>query len=414
MDLTTKSGSPSVLIIDDSRAICEVLRAMLVDFGVTDVKYCLSSELALQKIMKDPSRFDALFIDLHMDGMDGLELMHKLNEIRYRGGIVVMSGLEKKILDFTLEVISNYNLRILGSAEKPLEKTLIAFMVKRIQNYYPVLGHSEKVLKRREVYAAIHENRVKAYFQPKISAVDNSLIGLECLARLKMDGVPGDGIVSPALFLPVAERFELIEALTDAILNEALPQFKQFTTLHPGNYKLAVNISPLQLYNNLLPETLDEYLQRYDIKTEQIIIEVTENHAIRDETQLKNLNRMRIHGYHLSLDDYGAGFTNLRQLKNLPFNEIKLDAQLINGIHTDKVLQVIVDSVHKVTQEMGLVLIAEGLSDTKDLAITNAIGVDAYQGYLFCRPKPLDELERWYTAWIKTTSPANQIIQRSR
>jgi len=372
---------------------------MLVDFGVARVDFCLNAEDALLKIVKDPAAYDALFVDLHLDGMDGLELMHKLNEICYRGGIVVMSGLEKKILDFTLEVISNYNLRILGSAEKPLEKTLIAFMVKRIQNYHPVITRREKVLKRREVYEAIKDNRVLTYFQPKISAIDNSLIGLECLARLNINGL---GIVSPAAFLQVAERFDLIDALTDTILNQALPQYKAFCDRHSGNYKLAVNISPLQLYNDLLPDILQDYLRRFDVETKQVIIEITENHAIRDETQLKNLNRFRIHGYPLSLDDYGAGFTNLRQLKSLPFNEIKLDGQLINGIHADKVLQVIVQSVHKVTQEMGLFLIAEGISDSKDLIVTNDIGVDAYQGYLFCRPKPMDELERWYSVWKKT------------
>ncbi|WP_045857089.1 EAL domain-containing response regulator [Teredinibacter purpureus] len=389
----------SILIVDDSRAICEALTAILHDCGVSNVDYCLNGEEAYTRVERDPTAYDALFVDLHMEGMDGLELMHKLNELRYRGGIIVMSALDKKILDFTLEVISNYNLRVLGSAEKPLERTLIAFMVKRIKSYYPTVSRKEKVLKRRELYEAIKNNKVITYFQPKISAVNNTVVGLECLVRLNMGRA---GVISPAAFLPVAERFELIESLTDAVLNTALPQFRRFREHTQLDCSLAINISPLQLYNNLLPETLNEYLNRHLVAKRNVIIEITENHAIREESQLKNLNRMRIHGFQLSLDDYGAGFTNLRQLKNLPFNEIKLDAQMINGIHTDKVLRIMVESVRKVTHEMGLNLVAEGISDSKDLMVISDIGVDAYQGYLFCRPKPMDELLRWHANWEKT------------
>jgi len=399
----------SVLIVDDSKAICEVLKAMLKDFGIKHVHCCYNGEDAYHQIEADPAAFDAIFLDLHMDGMDGLELMNKLNGLRYRGGIVVMSGLEKKILDFTLEVISNYNLRILGSAEKPLEKTLIAFMVKRIKNYRPQIPRHEKVLKRREVYEAIKSNRVVTYFQPKISAIDNSLVGLEALVRLDIDKI---GIIPPNAFLPVAEKFELIEALTDATLSSALPQFKKFLDQLNLDCHLALNLSPLQLYNNFLPENLSEYLSRYQVEQKNIILEITENHAIREDNQLKNLNRLRIHGYRLSLDDYGAGFTNLRQLKNLPFNEIKLDAQLVEGIHTDRVLQIIVKSIREMTKAMGLKLVAEGLSDSRDLVTIADIGVDIYQGYLFCRPKPMDELLRWYPVWEKTINSDKMVNSR--
>lgn len=404
-NLSTPQQDTSVLIVDDSRAICEALRAMLLDYGIQHVDYCLSGEDAFHRVERDPAAYDALFVDLHMQGMDGLELMHKLHEIRFRGGIVVMSALEKKVLDFTLEVISNYNLRVLGSAEKPLEKTLIAFMVKRIRSYHPAISRHDKVLKRREVYEAIKDRRIINYYQPKISAIDNSVIGIECLIRLQM---PDQTMVPPDAFLPVAERFELIEALTDAMLTQALPEYNQFREETGIDCSLAINISPLQLYSDLLPDTLAEYLRRASVEHHQVVVEITENHAIREDRQLKNLNRMRIHGFELSLDDYGAGYTNLRQLKNLPFNEIKLDSQLVDGICNDKVLRVIVESIRKVTSEMGLRLIAEGISDSRDLLVLNDVGVDGYQGYMFCRPKPMAELYRWYHVWKKTVRASQQ------
>ncbi|WNO08715.1 EAL domain-containing response regulator [Teredinibacter sp. KSP-S5-2] len=389
----------SVLIVDDSLAICQLLSAMLKDFGVTLVDYCHSGEDAFRMVERDPALYDALFVDLHMEGMDGLELMAKLNEIRYRGGVVVMSALDRKILDFTLEVISSYNLRVLGSAEKPFDKSLIAFMIKRIRNYRPHFPRREKVLKRREVYDAIKQSRILTYFQPKVSGGDNRLIGIECLVRLEMEG---EGIIAPDRFIPVVEKFDLVDALLDSTLSVALPQYKEFVETSGANVPLAINISPMQLHNDVLPETLMEYLEKNDVDKSQVVLEITENHAIREEIQLKNLNRLRIHGFKLSLDDYGAGFTNIRQLKSLPFNEIKLDAKLIDGIRQDRVLQVIVRSVKNVCDELNLTLIAEGINDPDDLAMLNSIGVDGYQGYLFCRPKPLNELLRWYKVWVHT------------
>lgn len=399
----------SVLIVDDSLAICQVLAAMLKEYRVDVADYCLSAEEALSRLTAEPTRYDAIFVDLHLQGMDGLELMHQLSELQYAGGIIVMSGLEKRIIDFTLEVISNYALRVLGSIEKPLDKALVGFMVKRISNYYPVLRRNEKQLSPREIMAAIEDKRVRVYFQPKISSIDNSLVGLEALVRLQIK----HSIISPVSFINVAERFRLIDPLTGAILDAALPVFRNFRCQTGATCSLAINISPLQLYNNDLPATLQAYLRKHDVNISQVVLEITENHAIRDERQLKNLNRLRIHGYRLSLDDYGAGFTNLRQLQKLPFNEIKLDGQLVQGIHSDKLLQVIVRSIRTLTKEMGLKLIAEGVADARDLVEMNDIGVDAYQGYLFCRPKPMDELIRWHAAWQKSVCTKSNNLSAS-
>ena len=387
----------SILIVDDSKAIRGVLTELLTDFDVKKVDSCGDGESALQKISSDPTAYDAIFVDLHMEGMDGLELMHQLHNIRYPGGVVVMSALDTKILEFTLEVISAYNLRVLGSIEKPFEKSLIAFMIKRIRSFVPPYSFADKkLMRRREVMEAIQERRVMCYFQPKISLAENKVIGVECLARLQSrDGAT----LSPISFLPVVERFNLMGVFTDAIFDIAIPKFLEFQDCINNACSLSVNISPRQLYNDALPDTLNEYMARYQFDRSQLLLEITENYALRDDVQLKNLNRLSIHGFNLSLDDYGAGYTNLRQLKNIPFKEIKIDAQMVEGISRDRVLQVIVESVRNVTNELNLKLIAEGVEYIEDMDTLKKINVDAYQGYLLCRPKPVDELIRWFHSW---------------
>ncbi len=399
------SAGISILVVDDSLAICQLLVSMLKDYGVSDVEYCHSGEAAFEIVEETPTRYDAMFVDLHMEGIDGLELIAKLDGIHYHGGIIVMSALDKRILEFTLEVISSYNIRVLGSAPKPFEKSLIAFMVKRIQSCRPFQPPKESMIRRRELRNAIEAKQVLAYFQPKVSSLDCRLTGLECLVRLNL---PGKGIVFPNRFIPVAERFNLVEQLLEATFAEALPQYQRFLEETGTDVSLSFNISPLQLYSDFFPELISEYIDSSNIEKSKVILEITENYAIREDQQLKNLNRLRIHGFALSLDDYGAGFTNIRQLRSLPFNEIKLDSKLIEGIHKDQVLQIIVESVRKVCSEINVTLVAEGVDNTNDLTCLNSLGIDVYQGYLFCRPKPLNELLRWHRVWMDKLAESDQ------
>ncbi len=402
------SSNPSLLIVDDSLAICKYLQAVFDEFGINKVEACQDGLTALNLVERNPAEFDAIFIDLHMDGMDGLELISRLHDIRYRGGVVIISALDKRILDFAFEIVSNFNLRIIGLIEKPIENSVLAFILKRIKNLRPVELEDPRYIKRRELFEAIKNNQVLTWFQPKISSRDNSVMGLECLCRLSSID---QTIILPGRFIPVAEKFGLIEALMESILDTVLPQYIEFVEKSGIQPTLSINVSPLQLRNDMLPEMITEYLNKYGIDRDNLLLEITENHAIREKVQLKNLNRLRIHGYKLSLDDYGAGFTNLRQLKNMPFNEIKLDAALIDGIARDKVLQVIVESIEKVSHKLDIQLIAEGIFDPIDLEVLQNIGVDGFQGFIFCRPKPLEELLRWYRVWkanINVEAPSNE------
>ncbi|MFT7559160.1 MAG: EAL domain-containing protein (putative c-di-GMP-specific phosphodiesterase class I) [Flavobacteriales bacterium] len=384
------------LIVDDSLAICQLLDEYLQHFGVDYAESCHCGEDALRLVKADPARFDAIFVDLHMEGMDGLELMHQLSDIRYRGGVIIISALNNRIINFTLELVSSYHLRVLGSMEKPFESSLIAFMVRRIRNSHKDVFTNEELPKRRDVQNAIRHGQLRIYFQPLISSKDNSILGFECLTRLDMGA---DGILQPAQFMPVVERFNLFEPLMEALFDAAGKVIPSIQACVGNDIRFSFNVSPQQLFNDNFPDLVSDYLDNHNIDKNIITLEITENQALTEEQQLKNLNRLRIHGFRLSLDDYGAGFTNLRQIKSLPFNEIKLDALMIEGLHNDRVLRVIVESICKVTAALELSVVAEGVSNAEDLLVISHLNIDSYQGYLFCRPKPTEEILRWVKHW---------------
>ena len=142
----------SILIVDDSHAILSALSELLASLGVENVKTVDNGEDALHAIKQEQHPFDAIFVDLHMDGMDGLELMLRLNDEGFKGGVVIMSALEARLVDFTVEIIKKCDLKLLGSIEKPFKKSVLAFMVKRIESSLKPLEFSgPQYLKRREI-----------------------------------------------------------------------------------------------------------------------------------------------------------------------------------------------------------------------------------------------------------------------
>lgn len=410
MDRITKT-----LIVDDSKAICYLLRDMLQHFGIAIVEVCHDGEAAIELLEQSSSDFDAVFVDLHMEGMDGLELMHRLHKMHYRGGVVIISSLDKRIVDYTMEVVSNYSIRLLGSIEKPIERSIVAFMARRILSAKKSIVEIDKLPKRREILEALNENLLRAYFQPVIDGDTNSIHALECLSRLELSGY---GPMSPREFMPVVERFDLLDIFTEKLFTVAAPAYRYLLENTDIRCPLNINLSPKQLYSDELPETLATYAAKFDLANESLCLEITEDYSLTEEPQQKNLSRLGINGFKLSLDDYGAGYTNLYQVTNMPFDSIKLDAELINGMHKDKVLRIIVESVHRITQELDIDLIAEGIADADDLMSLNQIGIRYFQGYFFARPKPANELVRWYNNWNKTLEQSRdrdkQIIEKRK
>ena len=134
----------------------------------------------------------------------------------------------------------------------------------------------------------------------------------------------------------------------------------------------------------------------------QVILEITEEFALKSTEQLESLNRFRIRGFGLSLDDFGTGFTNLQQLRSLPFTEVKIDRSLITDIHCDQFNQVVVNSLADISSRLNVTLIAEGMETIEDLNYLESNYKKMHiQGFLICTPRPIDNLLRWYHSWTK-------------
>ncbi len=392
-----------ILIVDDSQIFCELLQNELEAFDVDLVDTCNSGERALEIISQVKSHYDAVFIDLHMEGMDGIELIRHLDKLRYRGGVIIVSALDKSIVEHTMEVVRKLNLQLLGSILKPFDRSLIAFMVRRIRSMRPKTSENLP-LSQGAVREAIAEDRFEAYYQPLIDGQNNALHSVEGLSRLRDRN---NRIITPDKFLPTIEHYQLFNEFLPRILRKTLRDYKTICEKLHISVPLRINIHKDQLGDETLPEQLLHGISLEEINPESLTLEISERFP-QDDVQLRNLARLRIAGFTLSLDDYGSGFTNIRQLKALPFNDIKIDKELIVGMHRDRALRTIVESMKQVADDLNIQVIAKGVHDPSDLIMLDKIGIHYFQGHFFSRPKPAVECIRWLKDWKAVLNEADK------
>lgn len=382
------------LIVDDSKVFCDMLKNELEAFEIDVVDTCQSGERALELISPLKCHYDAVFIDLHMGGMDGIELIRHLDKLQYRGGIIVVSALDETIIEHTMEVVRKLNVQLLGSILKPYDRSLIAFMVRRIRNMRPKALEAPPISKSA-VRKALQDGKLEAYFQPLINGLDNSLHSLESLSRLHDTD---DKIIPPNKFLPTIAHFKLFPEFMPLFLQKTLGDYLRICQKLHTDVPLRINIHQDQLSDDALPKQLLDSIKHTKVEPENLVLEISERFTPND-AHLRNMARLRIAGFKLSLDDYGTGSTNIRQLSTLPFSDIKIDQEIVTGMHRDQALRTIVTSVKHVADELNIDVIAKGVHDPSDLVLLDDIGIQYFQGHFFSRPKPASECIRWLKKW---------------
>ena len=241
-----------------------------------------------------------------------------------------------------------------------------------------------------EIRSALAEGRFLLHYQPKMKA-DGRLAGLEALVRLRH---PQRGIIPPAEFIPVAEATGLIVPLGNWVLDEVCRQTVRWKQQGYGQVQVAVNASPVQLERADFAESVEDCLARYSVPAWSIEIELTENIFLQNGGEsLRQMRALRAMGVRFSLDDFGAGYSTLSYLHQLPIDAIKLDRSFMQGLETSDAVQRIVSGLLMVARGLGLNVVAEGVETEGQKAALLGLGCPQMQGYYFARPCPADQLQ---------------------
>lgn len=240
-----------------------------------------------------------------------------------------------------------------------------------------------------ELRRGIDSGEVAFHYQPKIDIASGKISHVEALVRWTH---PTRGFISPDDFIPMAEQTGQIQHLTLWGLEEAIKQCRLWRDQH-FDINMAINLSAHDLTNNQLPKIIKKLLDKYKVRPEWLVLEVTESAVMKDpELALYVLYALNGMGLTLSIDDYGTGYSSMSYLKKLPVQEIKIDKSFVLNLATNKEDEIIVRSTISLGHNLGLKVTAEGVEDEISYKMLKDFGCDLAQGYLFSKALPVDAL----------------------
>lgn len=262
--------------------------------------------------------------------------------------------------------------------------------------------HAKRAQTTQDFYKKIGEALAKGqfelYYQPLVDCRQGKVVGAEALVRWNH---PILGLLAPAEFIPVIERDDMIIALGEWTLQEAL---QQLVACHEAGFdiRISVNISARQLRNNEFPQRLKALLAGYDAEiVERLEIEIVETAALEDVIVGGNaIRKCRAMGVRVALDDFGTGFSSLAHLKHLAVDALKIDLSFISGMLTTNGDMAIVEGVIGLAASFRLQVIAEGVEQVDQVLMLLELGCDVMQGYGLARPMPAKQLHSWLAEFI--------------
>jgi len=243
--------------------------------------------------------------------------------------------------------------------------------------------------RKSSMQQALAEGQFEVHYQPIVDAVTEKLVSMEALARWPH---PEEGMISPAEFIPIAERTGLILSLGEYVLRTVCNQIKVWDSAGCNGFRVAVNLSARQFENNV-PDLVGGIIRETGISSDSLALEITEGIAMKNiEQNIRMLEELRELGVSISIDDFGTGYSSLQYLKRFPLNTLKIDQSFIRDITTNNDDLKITIAIIGLGQNLGLKVLAEGVETKEQVEILRSNGCDYIQGYYYSRPLPAHEL----------------------
>lgn len=276
------------------------------------------------------------------------------------------------------------NARIALAKAGPTEQERIQFYS---HNYMSAMDDRQRLELR--LHKAVEKDEFHIVYQPQVDANNENFRGFEALLRWGKDG---EDVISPNLFIPIAEEMGIIEEIGGWVLEEAIKAATSWRMDFDRDFIMSVNISSMQLEQKDFCDNIRHLLKKYDYKPEFLELEVTETRLIKTTREVyRTLKEIKDMGVKIALDDFGTGYSSLDYLRWLPFDVLKIDKSFIDNLNHDSVERAIVHSVIGLVNKMNLETIAEGVENDEQLKSLQESSCTYIQGYLYS--KPLNDAE---------------------
>jgi diguanylate cyclase (GGDEF)-like protein len=237
-----------------------------------------------------------------------------------------------------------------------------------------------------QLHNALQQRQFLLHYQPIIELADRRLCGFEALVRWDH---PGEGLISPGEFIPIAEETGMIVALGQFVLEEACQQMadwnRQFAPQSP--LYVSVNLSPTQFAEDDLSNHIEHALGRAQLDARQLHLEITETAVLENpDAATVVLERLKARGVKVSLDDFGTGYSSFSQLHQLPYDTLKIDRSFVARIGADGEHVEIIHAIISLAHNLGLAVVAEGVETEPQATQLERLGCEYAQGFYFARP----------------------------
>lgn len=392
-----KRSTVTILALDDEPFMLKLLARMLANMGFTSVTLCDNGHAALDQIDDVNARPNLILLDLNMPGMDGIEFVRHLVERHYSGSLILISGEDERMLQAAEKLVQAHRIQVLGHLRKPVKpEVLSALLEKWTPPALDNLPVTKKIYGADEVQTAINSGQLVNYYQPKVAVATAEVVGVETLVRWRH---PIDGIILPDRFIGVAEAHGLINDLTRTVLTSALTQAKAWQEAGL-TLRVAVNISMDNLTSLDFVDFVTELATKAGVPPQGVVLEVTESRLMQDtRAPLEILTRLRLKRFRLSIDDFGTGHSSLAQLRDIPFDELKIDQGFVHRAWSDETLRAMYDASLALARQLGMEVVAEGVEDRNDWDLLQRTGCDLAQGSFISVPMPAAEFPIWLKGW---------------
>lgn len=243
---------------------------------------------------------------------------------------------------------------------------------------------------QRCLRTAIKKEEFYVLFQPKVFVSNRKVIGFEALLRWNSSEL---GQVSPGELIPIAEMTRLIIPISTFILEEVFKKIRELLNLGYDNFKIAINLSELQLRYNTILRDLQEFREKYDVDLKYIEIEITESILMKSfDKNIKILKDIKKLGATIALDDFGTGYSSLNYLTKLPIDVLKIDRSFVTDLNQNLKSRCIVENIINLSHQLGIDVVAEGVEEKEQVDYLKNILCDIIQGYYFSKPREFKDI----------------------
>ncbi|WP_273281253.1 putative bifunctional diguanylate cyclase/phosphodiesterase [Methylibium petroleiphilum] len=253
-------------------------------------------------------------------------------------------------------------------------------------------GADQQVALYNDLVGAMERGELQLHYQPKVDLRTDTIRGVEALMRWRH---PQRGMVNPVVFIPVAERFGLINTLGAWVIDEACRQLSAWADegLH---MRVAINLSAHQLMQADLTDRVADALALHKVEASQLICEITESVAMEDtRVTQRAIDGLLAIGVQLSIDDFGTGYSSLSYLRQLRARQLKIDRSFVRDLAGSSDARAVVDAVIRLAHALGMQVVAEGVEEADQRDLLAEMGCDQLQGFLYARPMAADDISYW-------------------